>query len=424
MEINAKRVTVLAVALGSLIAAAGCSSSNSSSGGGTSGSTSAASAAGVSSKSISVGMIYEATGALSSTFGQDGLAAAQARIDLQNAEGGVNGRKIVLSSEDDQSGAVGNITAAKLLASKPVFSVINLSLYADGGIPYLFSQGIPSVTFISGANGNPKYTTNFTFNPLGNNTGKPVITTTTGEFFKSIGAKRVALIENNTPTNVTSFKSTIASFTAAGVDVCYATDSIPSTSLDLTTQALAIKKNNCDSMYLPLPVNANEALLTEVKALGIPNFKPVTFGLSDEWISNTASSAAGQGAYFYSTLPVLIPTSENPPVTQAFVTNLQKYDSGYKGGIPTIAQSTGWLSADLMIKGLELAGSNPTRTSFISGLAGLKNYDAGGLIAPDPTVYGFDGPYLCEYFVQLQGKNVVSALPGGKPACGTVLPSS
>ena len=54
--------------------------------------------------------------------------------------------------------------------------------------------------------------------------------------------------------------------------------------------------------------------------------------------------------------------------------------------VPDYGQVEGWLSADLMISGLQLAGANPTRTSFIDGLRTDTSYTGGGLL-PNPVDY-------------------------------------
>ena len=61
-----------------------------------------------------------------------------------------------------------------------------------------------------------------------------------------------------------------------------------------------------------------------------------------------------------------------------------------------------------MIKGLELAGPNPTRSGFISKLRKLTSYNAGGIL---PTSVGFTGfgtaasvpKTICVYFMHLEG---------------------
>ena len=73
-----------------------------------------------------------------------------------------------------------------------------------------------------------------------------------------------------------------------------------------------------------------------------------------------------------------------------------------------------------MIKGLQLAGPNPTHAAVIKDLRGLKSYNANGLL-PNPidyaTVFGHDEPQQCTWVMQAEktGFTPVSS----KPFCGT-----
>src|SRR5690348_16057400 len=112
--------SVMAAALAVVVVIAGCSSSskkatsNTTAGGGSS-STEAgnkASAPGVKSSSINVALITSLTGSDSSnsiTIPK----GFRARIDAQNAAGGVNGRQITFVIEDDQSSVSQAQTAAQ-----------------------------------------------------------------------------------------------------------------------------------------------------------------------------------------------------------------------------------------------------------------------------------------------------------------------
>lgn len=42
----------------------------------------------------------------------------------------------------------------------------------------------------------------------------------------------------------------------------------------------------------------------------------------------------------------------------------EKYHRYTKGALPSLSESNGWLGADLMIKGLEGAGPNPTASGL------------------------------------------------------------
>src|ERR1019366_8702471 len=110
-----------ALALVTVVAIAGCSSSGSSPATpgastsapsttiGTTPSTGGSSSPGVTPTAINVGAISTRTGAIASDF--DGLApGVQAYFDMINAEGGINGRKLVLAYNLDDGGQPSQFT--------------------------------------------------------------------------------------------------------------------------------------------------------------------------------------------------------------------------------------------------------------------------------------------------------------------------
>jgi len=58
--------------------------------------------------------------------------------------------------------------------------------------------------------------------------------------------------------------------------------------------------------------------------------------------------------------------------TKQFVSDLTKYTS-YRG-VPDFGVYTGYLTADLLIKGLQAAGTNPTRDGYITATKGLDTW--------------------------------------------------
>ena len=81
---------------------------------------------------------------------------------------------------------------------------------------------------------------------------------------------------------------------------------------------------------------------------------------------------------------------------------MEKYAHFTKADFPSFSQYEAWAGADLMIKGLELAGTNPTRAAVIKDLRGLKSYNANGLLPNSinySTIFGHDlaksAPGLC-----------------------------
>ena len=71
-----------------------------------------------------------------------------------------------------------------------------------------------------------------------------------------------------------------------------------------------------------------------------------------------------------------------------------------------------------MIYGLQHAGSNANKASFISSLRQVDNYTAGGILASPTTFAHFGTAQMlpksaCSYYVQLQGDHFVT-VNGGK----------
>jgi len=108
------------------------------------GASSAAADDGVTAKDVTIGYITSQTGVAGSTF-KNAPKGCQARIERENAKGGVNGRKINVEYVDDQSGG-GNLTGAQdLVQNKHVFMVVNNSPFAFLGYRFLLSAGVPMI---------------------------------------------------------------------------------------------------------------------------------------------------------------------------------------------------------------------------------------------------------------------------------------
>jgi branched-chain amino acid transport system substrate-binding protein len=68
-----------------------------------------------------------------------------ARIDAQNAAGGVNGRKITYIVKDDQTSPDQALTAAQAAVNDGAFAIDYNSAVAFGAIRYMTQNGIPVV---------------------------------------------------------------------------------------------------------------------------------------------------------------------------------------------------------------------------------------------------------------------------------------
>jgi branched-chain amino acid transport system substrate-binding protein len=401
-----------------VLAAAACGSSGTSSSG--TSSSSAASALGVTAKQVSVGMVTSLTGPAAANFTGAEQGAA-ARFALQNASGGVDGRTIKLTVADDQSSPTGAQTAVSSLVAG-TFGQIFISDFTAQAFRTTTQAKIPVV---GAPNDGPEWglqpNTNMV-SILGNQAPGLPPTTLIPQVAKSVGATNMAsLAIGNEEPSIAVAKAFVTGAKADGLNVGYQDYSIPIGSVDVTSVVLAMKAAHVDGFYSAMLNNTNFALMTAAQQAGLRLKAPIQIvGYGQDLLSNPAAVHGGQGAIF--DLPQA-PVELNTAATRAEAAAFAKYE--HFNGVPSFNWTYGWLSADLFIRGLEAAGKNPTRASFISKIRTIS-WDGGGLL-PRPVDLSLAGfgkapATTCAYFAQLKGSTFVP-MNGGKPYCGRTLGS-
>ncbi len=406
------------------IVAAGCGSSShkstsattaASSASTSSGGANTASAPGVTPTTIKIGFITSVTGNASSTF-FDAADGAKAYFDAINASGGVNGRKIEVVTEDDQSTPTGNLAATQQLLSQNIYALERFSPYDFGG--YKTSLDIPTTG--GGFDGPEWATAPNMFTTTGDTNGRTSNNTQIANFYKIVGASNIGgLAYGISPSSTGSIEDTKTGLQMIGLKMGYENLSVPFGGVDVTAYVLAMKGASVDGAACSCVQSTNLALFTALRQAGMTNVKALSYSSADNSVfSNATAAAAAQGAYYPSQIP---PLDQNNSATNTMIANLKQYDPLYKGGYPSFGATGAYLAAVLMVKGLQEAGQNPTRQSFISNMRTVTNWDANGLLA-SPVAFNMPGtsqPTRCSYYVQVKGNTFVSnTVNGGKPICG------
>jgi branched-chain amino acid transport system substrate-binding protein len=412
--------------------AAGCGSSGSpkttgttATGGTTGGAGLTASAPGITPTTITIGYITSQTGVASSTFA-DGPGGAQARVALQNAQGGIDGRKIVLVPVDDQSSPTQDQTAAQeLVQTKGVFGIVDFSPFTFGGTRYLSQKGVPVTGF--GFDG-PEWalassSNMFSFSPLVDTpiAGSTYGYTTDAIVMKALGVTKLGgLGYGISNSSQTSIRAILTAAEQLGISKCYENESVPFGGVDFTADVLAIKQAGCDGIAGSFVDSSDIALSGAIKNAGLTNVKQMYFtGYDSQILDNPSAAAAFAGSY----VGVSYDPASTTPAVQGMFGALKQYDPQYKAGsIPDLGLYGSYVAADLMITGLQKAGPNPTRASFISTLRQDGSYNAGGLL-PSPIGFtGFGTPAMlpatsCAQFAYLSGGKFVY-YQNGQLVCG------
>jgi len=373
---------------------------------------------------ITLAMITSLTGPGSSEF-TTAPAGFNARIALQNAEGGVNGHKLTGLVLDDQTSPTEVTTAVQDAISKGAFGIVSTSALFFLAAKYPNQQGVPVTGgFFDGPEwGTPPYNTNMFAADVGSLDPKYPVNTAIGSYMKAHGGTVLCSYGYSiSPSSTRSAIGTMDSFVHAGGKEGELDTTIPFGSVDMTTAALVAKQKGCNAFYAGLDDNSNFALATALKQAGVkPKIVVFPTGFESSVVGSPAWSDL-QGGYFDTTFrPFQLPDAG----TEQMAAALQKYEHFKPGTFPNFSQYESWLGADLMIKGLELAGKNPTRAGVITALRNLKSYNGNGLL-PESINYsndfGHDLAKTCGWYMIAEKNGFVPA--SSQPTCGTDLPGT
>jgi branched-chain amino acid transport system substrate-binding protein len=171
-----------------------------------------------------------------------------------------------------------------------------------------------------------------------------------------------------------------------------------------------------------MDANSNYALATALKQAGVKVKAAVYATGYEPDVIHSADWSTLQGGYF---LSLFRPWDLPNAATEQMQAAMEKYAHFSKTDFPNFGQYESWAGADLMIKGLQMAGANPTRAAVIKDLRGLKSYNANGLLPVSfnySTDFGHNPAKTCAW--------VMKAVPNGftplssQPSCGTDVPGT
>jgi branched-chain amino acid transport system substrate-binding protein len=138
----------------------------------------------------------------------------------------------------------------------------------------------------------------------------------------------------------------------------------------------------------------------------------------EDFLTDPSALHAAQGAFMISNgqVPVELKTAATQTEQAAFA----KYQ-GFSG-VPNFGWTQGYASADLLMKGLQEAGQNPPRSSFITNMRKVTSYNVNGLASNtvDFAAVQNIANQQCSYYVQLKN-NQFTVQNNNKPICGTLV---
>ena len=429
-----KAAAVLAVAALVLTACGSSSKSSSSttaasSGGGStssastsSGAGNTASAPGVTPTTIKIGFITSVTGDASSTFNTASIGA-KAYFDAINKAGGVDGRQIQLVTADDASSPAGALSATQLLMSEGVYGIVVDSSYYFGSYKITTQAGVPITgSGFDGPEWGQQPNTNMFSTTGGINPAHSELQAAlaSAALSKAIGVTNVGgLAYGISPSSTSSIQDMKTALEGNGLKMGYENLSVPFGTTDVSSDVLSMKNAGIDMAVCSCVQSTVLAMVTGLGQSG-STAKSLSFASADSSLfADPTAAHAAQNVYYSSIIP---PVDTNNAASNTFMANIKAVDPSYVvGTYPSFGITDAYLGAVLMVQGLQVAGHNPTRQSFITNLTKVTNWNALGLLPIGVSFnhFGTSEPSYCEYYVHVQGQ-AYAAVNGGKPFCMAV----
>jgi ABC-type branched-subunit amino acid transport system substrate-binding protein len=356
-----------------------CSSTNSSSGTATATSTPPIPASafqdhtGVTTTTVTIGNV---TTQLAGLF-TGGTVGTEAYAAYVNSQGGVNGRKIVVSSADDRFQGALNKQETQSVIQNDFASVGGVTLEDSFSEPLIAANpGFPDVT----ASLDPvtqKLPNNFSPAPASNGwpTG-PLL------YFKQTFPTKIAhtaTIIANLPTTELAWANEKVAMQHLGYTVLL-DPALPATTTDFTEQVVAMKNAGVQILFLEQePQNYASAIFRDltqqnfhpVVVLGAPSYNP-------QLIGNAGGPAAVNGAYLEQAASLYLGEDASQiPAISTFTTWVQKASPGFT---PDFFTLDGWLATELFVDALRNAGTDPSRGSLLQALRKVTAFQSGNLI--------------------------------------------
>ncbi len=305
------------------------------------------------------------------------LVGTEAYAAYVNSQGGVNGRRIVVSSSNDQFQGALNKQEVHSVVQNDFASVGGLSLEDSFSEPEVAANpGFPDVT-ASLDPATEKLANNFSPIPASNGwpTG-PLL------YFKQRYPTQIAhtaTIIANLPSTETTWDNEKEAMQHLGYTVLY-DPALPPTTTDFTAQVVAMKNAGVQILFLEQePQNYASAIFRDltqqdfhpVVVLGAPSY-------NSQLIANAGGPGAVNGAYLEQVASLYLgEDAAQIPTISTFNTWVHRVSPGFTTDFFTL---TGWLCGQLFVDALRSAGTDPSRGSLLRALRKITAFDSGNLI--------------------------------------------
>ncbi len=380
-----------------------------------SGNEPAVNAPGVSATQISVGGVASiSNNPLGSVYG-DSFKGVQAYFNMINAQGGIYGRKLVLSQKlDDQLGQ--NQAQVEQLVQSNVFAVLPVSVLLFSGAQTLVDQNIPTFGWAingewQGTAAEPRLNM---FGESGSYLGITDATPVLPWLAQTKKAHKIGLLAYSVAQSsdcATGVKNSFNKYgAAADAKVVFDDESLAFGVADLSVQVSKMKQAGVDMVATCMDTTGVVTLAKEMRKQQVDATQYLPDGYDQQFLDAYGSLFQGSVVRTDFTQFELTPQP-------AGLANYLKWIKTVTS-TPNEQSMNGWLNADLFYNGLKAAGPNFSRQALMNAINKMTRYQANGLLnGVNWTVAhtGTDGTY-CQFLSTIQNsKYVMNYSKPGKP---------
>jgi ABC-type branched-subunit amino acid transport system substrate-binding protein len=368
------------------------------------------SAPGVSAHQISVGAVATLSGSLAADFAPI-VPGVRAYLDMVNAEGGVYGRKIVLTKALDD-GTVNNEQVTRTLVQQDhVFAVVGMATAFFTSAPFLVQTGTPTFGYATENDWTPAKNLYAAF-------GSVIDYGTTEPFFpyiaKKLHARVAAVVAYDVPQSADECKDAVTALKQYGVTVGYSDLAVPLGD-SLSSDVVHMKQAGVDFVVSCLDIPGNLSLAQAIQQNGLTGVKQLWLDGYDLSTLRQYTSLM-QNTYFLVQHVPFQAGAQFPgefPGMHQYISVMNKYEPAYTYN--EVAME-GWLSAALFVAGLRAVGPSPTQQKLVAAINHITDFNANGLTTRTnwSIAHTKVTPPSCETFVAAEGDTFKVVFNRGK----------
>jgi ABC-type branched-subunit amino acid transport system substrate-binding protein len=307
------------------------------------------------------------------------VVGTEAYAAYVNAQGGVNGRKLVVDSGNDNYAGAPNLQLTQQDIQRDFAMVGSFSLQDNfGGTALAKNPQVPNVA-VNLDEATAELPNSFSPNPTPNGWQLGPLTYYQKKF-PSLVQHAGALIADQ-PSAEQKWAAEKAAMKHLGYGVVY-DPTFDITTTDFDQYVVQMRNAGVKILFLEqMPFNYAGAVF---KSLDAQDFHPVVVLGGSTYSSQLVSAAGGptaiDGSYFEQGNALYLgEDAASIPAVRTFQTWVQRTSPGFAADLYTLY---GWTSTELFVQALRAAGSHPSRGSVLQALRNITSFTAGNLSGP------------------------------------------